>query len=330
MKSLAATRKCVIFLFGLGIIVCLACIIFHPFEPRHQEPQYQDKKLTEWAREIDQADFLRPPAFQLHQKQNEAAIAAIRQIGTNALPMALELCGAKDSWLKRKFEGWADQYNDGVWTDRRHFPIQIKSAGEKHYEGVNIILALGPAAAPAIPALMRLLQSRDKEVVEAAMSALPGIGTNAIPSLLELLNNTNPDIRLRAAVALGDYFGAQAHAAVPILLQCLDNRGQNLVMRVHAVHSLSMIKGDAPTIVPAIIRHVQSETNDLMLSNYLMALGNFGMNANAAVPALVHILELNPDQPHSRIKEGVLENLLKIDPETAKPFLNQWKGSLTN
>ena len=77
MKSFATTRKYVIFLFLSGIVVWLLYAIFHPFEP-----QYQDKKLTEWAREIDQGDFFRQPAFQLHQRQNEAATQSKHKLYT--------------------------------------------------------------------------------------------------------------------------------------------------------------------------------------------------------------------------------------------------------
>jgi hypothetical protein len=77
MKISATTRKYFSFVLLVGIVVWLLGVLLHPFEPRYQEPQYQGKKLTDWAKEIDQGDFFRAPAFQSHQKQNEPAIAAM-------------------------------------------------------------------------------------------------------------------------------------------------------------------------------------------------------------------------------------------------------------
>jgi hypothetical protein len=56
-------------------------------------------------------------------------------------------------------------------------------------------------------------------------------------------------------------------------------------------------------------------------------LGNLGTNAGPAVPLLVHILESNPAEFHSSTKEQALGNLMKIDPDTAKPFVQKWKAS---
>jgi len=85
VKYFPVIRKCGLLILA-GISVWLVCIVFRPSKPLNEEPQYQGKKLTDWAKEIDQADFFRQPAFQLHQEKSEQAIAAIRQIGTNALP----------------------------------------------------------------------------------------------------------------------------------------------------------------------------------------------------------------------------------------------------
>jgi hypothetical protein len=250
--------RCFILVLLAGISIGLLCGIFQWFAPPPPEPQYQGKKLTDWAKEIDQLDFFRAPAFQQHQERSERAIAAIRQMGTNAFPVALDSCAANDSWLKKTFEGWAERYNDGVWPDQRHFPIQIKSADEKRFEGVNIILALGSAAKPAIPSLIQLLQSKDADIADDVMRALPGVGTNAVPPLVELLNSANQDARIRAAVVLGDYFGSQAHAAVPVLLQCLASRDQTpiaYITRVHALHALCRLESNVPVMRDIIFFH---------------------------------------------------------------------------
>jgi hypothetical protein len=288
MKISATIRKYIFFVLFAAIFVWLICIVFHPFESRYQEPQYQGKKLTDWAKEIDQSDFFRLPAYQLHPKQDEQAIAAIRQIGTNALPVALELCQAKDPWFKIKWEEWTHHYN---------FP-----ALDKRYEGANIIWALGPVTKPIVPDLVRLLQSPDRNIVEDLMLALPGAGTNAIPPLIELLNSADKNVRLRAAIALGDFFRpkippnesggslivagsedfrSQAGAAVPVLLEYLERRDIDYVTHIRIIRALGLIKEDVAVVVPILIRHIQNDA-DWMRGNYFWALGNFGTNAAQA------------------------------------------------
>ena len=351
MKISATIRRYVFFVLLAGIFVWLLCIIFHPFE--QPEPRYQGKNLTDWAEEIDQGAFFARTTDPSHQEQSELAISAIRHIGTNALPVVLKLCRAKDSWFKKHLEGWAERYNFSDWPKQRRFPIYIKSADEKNFEGDNIIWALGSVAKPAIPELIRLLQSRDREIAESAMTALPGIGTNAIPPLLQLLNSGNQEVRLRAAFDLADFFRpktpatpggplvvagsdsfrSEASAVVPVLLQCLENRKLDQVTLIRAIYSLGLIQEDAPIVVPVIIRHIQSETNNfLMLSDYIATLGNFGTNAKSAVPLLVRILKSKPERPGliTPPKASALVALERIDPATAEPFFEEWKASLTN
>ena len=98
-------------LAGIGMGFIWVFVSF--YEPSLSEPQYEGRKLTEWAREVDQGDFFRPLALRQHKEKSEQAIVAIRQIGTNALPVALKLFHAKDSWLKKQWEEWANRHNDG-------------------------------------------------------------------------------------------------------------------------------------------------------------------------------------------------------------------------
>jgi|SRR5665213_786954 len=274
MKISVVIWRLVFLIVFIEILGLLFYSFWHP--SRLVEPEYQGKKLTDWAMEIDQADFFRPPAFQQHKEQSEQAIAAIRHIGINALPMTLTLLAAKDSWVRIKYESWTRKYN---------FPAQ-----DKHFAGVNIIWALGPMAKPAIPSLIHLLQSPDREVAENMMYALPGVGTNIVSPLITLLNDTNKDVRLRAAVILGRHFGSQARAAVPVLLQFLDDPKLNLTQRIQVIFALGHIQPDAPIIAPVIIRHIQileSQTNrpfpGLILRNYFTALKNLGTNAPESI-----------------------------------------------
>ena len=323
MKISAAIRRSFLFvlLAVAGIFVWSLCAFFGPFEPRLPEPQFQGKKLTDWAQDVFPSNYLASVSNPVLRAKSDRAVAAIRQIGTNALPMALQLCGTRDSWFKLQLVEVTSYNSDGVLKYR------ITPEWEKHDTGNNIILALGLVAAPAIPALIQLLQSSDTGIADSVMVSLPNIGTNVIPPLSGLLGSTNEIVRIRAAIILGRNFSAWARAAIPALIQGAENREVNLITRLGAIHCLGLMREDTADVLPILIRQVQTETNAIILRSYFDALGNLGTNAGPAVPLLVHILESNPPEFHSSTKEQALGNLMKIDPDTAKPFVQKWKAT---
>jgi len=107
----------------------------------------------------------------------------------------------------------------------------------------------------------RLLENQD-QLYDDTMRALLSAGTNAIPPLVKLLDNANPEVRLRAAFVLADFFRPmrpltpgspsivvgsehfrpEARAAVPVLLQCLENQKLDSVTRIRAIYSLGLIR----------------------------------------------------------------------------------------
>lgn len=343
-----------LFVLFAGVLTGVFCAVFWALKPGPSEPQYQGKKLTAWMGEIDSGFFAGHSLSVTNRQESELAVAAIRQIGTNALPVALELIRAKDSWFRSHLAEWIEQYDGDHWPAR--FPIYIKLDWEKNFEGVNIIWALGDEAKPIIPDLIRLLRSQDRETVEEAKLALPGVGTNAIPPLLQLLNDSDKNVRLRAAIVLGDFFSpkmpltksdgslivagsedfrSQASAAVLVLLQSLDDQKLDSVTRSRAIHALGLIREDAPTVVPVLIQHIQSETNGvagyITRGNYFWALGCYGTNAESAVPMLVNLLKPMIESSNENDFPFVspLVALQKINPEAARPFMAEWKAHLS-
>jgi len=348
MKIPAMSRKYVFFVLLACVCLWLFCAIFHPFEPR--EPEYQGKKLSDWGMQINQGVFFDSPGSEANYEQSKIAISAIRHIGTNALPVAVRLCGSKDSWAKIRLAEWIERYSDDHFP--KHFPIQIVPVWDRLAAGANIIWALGPAANPAIPSLIQLLQSKDPWIAQNAGTALLGTSTNAIPPLLELLNSPKSEVRLRAAFVLADFcriqklavfgspkivagsddFRSKVRAAVPVLLQGLENQKLDAVTRIRVIYALGLIGEDAAAVVPAIVRHIQIETNNvIILSDYIRALGNFGTDAKPAVPLLIQIIQSRAEQRYLSLPQAAaLITLQNIDPETAKPFMERWKANSAN
>src|SRR4051812_17202672 len=79
----------------VGALAGLAWLLFSP----HQ-PVYQGKPLTSWMDQYQEHILANQKSAD--RPKRDQAEAAIRQIGTNALPTLLRMAGAKDSALKKK------------------------------------------------------------------------------------------------------------------------------------------------------------------------------------------------------------------------------------
>jgi hypothetical protein len=83
--------------------------------------------------------------------------------------------------------------------------------------------ALGRIGAPAVPALMEALQSSDVQVRVKAADVLGRMGpdaNDAVPELIRLLDDPDERVRKTATRALGR-IGPSAQAAVPALMRSL-------------------------------------------------------------------------------------------------------------
>ena len=80
---------------------------------------------------------------------------------------------------------------------------------------------IGPAGSNAIPALLQMLQDPDPTVAARGAWALGGIHTNAaicVPALIDALRSTNDQLVNAAAWSLQN-FGAEAKPALLMLMQ---------------------------------------------------------------------------------------------------------------
>ncbi|HTQ50708.1 MAG TPA: HEAT repeat domain-containing protein [Candidatus Acidoferrales bacterium] len=325
MKAFATTRKCFFIVLLVGIFVWLLFATFHPFEPR-----YGGKRLSQWASIFYSDSDVTPQEY-------GQATNAIQHLGTNALPYALTCCRAR--WFR---------------IDLRQ-PSGFISADHLHQQSTGIFSLLGPAAEPAIPALMKILHRKNEDVVYTAISDLSSIGPAAVAPLVTVLSNGNVParrgaagaleflptpksaapalelclkdedslVRENAALALGRFGTNSPATVVPALLNALQTE-TNFQVAVIFISVLGLIKEDAPLVVPAIMRYLQRETNNWPgLSGPIQVLGNFGTNAKPAVPALVHIVETKSGWQY-RVQSpqmSALVALSKIEPQAGKPFV---------
>src|SRR5260370_19868176 len=100
---------------------------------------------------------------------------------------------------------------------------------------VEALAQLGPAAAKAVPALIEVLKDRDPQVRVEATQALAAIGTGAIGALVDALKESNKYVRMGAALTLG-HLGTAAQTAVPALRTTLKDK--DVRVRCHAAPAL--------------------------------------------------------------------------------------------
>jgi HEAT repeat protein len=122
-----------------------------------------------------------------------------------------------------------------------------------------------------------------------AHDALVSIGSGAVPTLVETLNNPDCNIRWRAAWVLGD-MGAEAASGVPALTKALQD--EDAQVRMYAVLALGAIGTQAKPAVPALMAALQDK--ELYVRIYAAsALRRIGMEAKVAVPSLINALKDN-------------------------------------
>ena len=193
----------VLFGLGLGFISYSGCRASRPVV-------YQGMPLRAWFSQLSTAN---------PQARADAA-AAIRAMGSNACPELISLLRTHDAWWRRE-----------IWSRGAKLPSETRDSVLANVHEPDAFLireaaarslaSLGPAARPAIPALVEAVRDTQGQVAVEAADALGRIGGNtAVPALVRNLKNWNGRIRLNALYALAQ-LGSEAKAAIPAVIPLL-------------------------------------------------------------------------------------------------------------
>ena len=174
-------------------------------------------------------------------------------------------------------------------------PVLVDALGDD-YEPMrrNAIYALGAigesTVEPLIDALATEKEAFDMEPILHICDAAHGlatIGAPAVPALITVLEDERENIRASAAYALGE-MGLVAAEAVDGLIALLTDESEEV--RRHATSALGMIKEPVSKTVPALVRVLEDREDTDLAFFAAQALTRIGPDAPEAIPALQEAL----------------------------------------
>jgi hypothetical protein len=265
-------KKYVALLFCLAAAVTLRILFSRP----PAQPQYAGKPLSYWLQE-----------FHYGIKPSPQAVTAIREIGTNGIPIYLRILHAKGTpltaWIHFRGDGSAVVERrlvvDPVWSIKEEFsgilgwavlqPLGRRDANALRDDGLSAFYILGETGAPAVPGLSNLLFASDGYRWPATDPVFRSMHTSECLNWLRQLD---------AAYCLG-HIGTAGRAA---LLQGLESSDAGI--RSAAAHGLGLCRTYDPVIVGALVRHLDDANTSVRITvawSLSLAAARFGGGTNA-------------------------------------------------
>lgn len=235
-------------------------------------PIYEGRRLSVW---MDQyRAYWRKRESPADLDKAEAARQAVLAIGAEAVPTLLQMVAAKDSRLTAKAKA--------LLRKQQIIKVELHPPNYLQAKATTGFALLGQTARPAIPGLIELLSDSDREVRAAAAHCL-------------------------------SFFGPEAREAIPHLIKLLDDTGNGYgPILLNAMHSLGAVHEDSETVVPFLLEYVAGQRAAWGYRQpALEALSRYRERAAEAVPSIVPLLR-DPDEPVRQAAEGALS---WIDPE---------------
>ena len=243
-------KKRLKFLALLVLVVPAAILALGWWLPR--EPSYEGKRLSDWLQDLATLRDQRLQKSNTHANMEARATAAVRAIGTNAVPYLVRDFRYSPSGLELALFGAGDYVlHKKLWLI--HHPIN-SPAYLRHRRALEGFEALGPTASNALPQLCEWLKDKEHLTGYEAALAIRCIGLSALPKLIDCLSNDPPIARYHALVALGS-FHTNAGPAVPAVVNCLQdtNTTEGTSVRVMAICVLGKMHGAAADAVPRLL-----------------------------------------------------------------------------
>jgi HEAT repeat protein len=190
--------------------------------------------------------------------------------------------------------------------------VQMLKSGRHNRSSAAWALAKIATPAEAVPALLEVFvePSREYEPSDHATGeALVSFGPEALGPVAELLGHKRAEVRIRA-INLITRFGKQAQTTVPLLMNLMDDKDEDVSMRAaEAVWSIDR----RPEVLPHFVRGLKAKSANNRMSA-ARNLGNMNADAKPAVPELVAACK----DRDSSVRREAYRALSMVDNQTAR------------
>lgn len=230
------TARLWVFLATCALLILVASVFRSHLD---DGPVYRGRPLALW---LD--DYRKPPG------QWAQADEAVRNAGTNAIPLLLRMLQKRNWWLTR--------------FAARHPILKVIPPGELNREASFAFSRLGTNAAPAVPDLVRIYENRFSVSSQIATGrALVAIGPAArpaIPSFLRELVDTNEVLR-NEAIGVLTHLHTEPDVILNGLTNALTNRSAQI--RLLALDWIEQMGPAAKPAIPALTNLVNDPSQDV-------------------------------------------------------------------
>ena len=255
------------------VLVTLACVMAWQLLSV-REPLYQGKRLSAWLEAYKLHGVAGVESWQVREEQQQAD-EAVRQAGTNALPILLRMLRANDSALKVRLMDLASKqhYLRIAYTPAEDLnyracwafavlrakaqdavPALIEIASQNlsrasRWYAIQALVWVGPPAQEAIPLLSAWATNADGSVRSYAINALARVPTESEQALPVLINAlSDPDVQIRTAALMAlQRLGPNAKPALPVLVDFLSNARSGIEW-AHASNAIQAVGSEAAAI----------------------------------------------------------------------------------
>lgn len=240
-RCMVARRRIWIWV-GSGLIA--TAVLMTAFYGANREPIYQGRPLSEWITEYEKS----LPAT----TGDQPAADAVRQIGTNAIPVLMEWINYNRPKVVIMAENFLGATARRLGLPPRYY-LRSFNRDQWTWRAIEAFALLGTNAAPAIPALTTLAADpAHSDAAASAVGALNEMGPRGTAALLSLLTNAASPHR-RVIIAALSRNASAAPETIPALLVCL--RDPNPAVRTQATNALLKIAPEVLTNAPRPLSH---------------------------------------------------------------------------
>jgi len=274
----------------IAILALLAVVLLIVVGRQPGEFVYQDMPLSYWLVRLD-------------NRSDTNARAAIRKIGTNALPFLEQTLRREDWPARRHVVSWLNRH---TWLQSK---LHLGPSAEiNRCRALDALTCLETAAQPALPDILPLLTNQNFAVKIRAFFALASIHPAAdlakpvVPILMRALQDQEWTMRLAALNGL-IALRPPPPEAVPAFLQLLDDANENV--RQGAMRSL--VAQTNAMVIPVLAKQLHDK-DSYVVTQAAAQIGTFGAAAAATAPRLRELL----DSPILTVRQAATNALAAI------------------